>query len=357
MSILQQPITLGAFNLPNRLVMAPLTRCRSSEGRVPNDLMAEYYAQRASAGLILSEATSINPMAVGYPDTPGLWTEEQVEGWKKITSAVHEAGGIIIAQLWHVGRISDPTYLNGELPVSSSPIAAEGHVSLIRPKKAFVTPRPLTIEEIHATILDYQTAAENAKAAGFDGVELHGANGYLPEQFLHSSTNLRDDRFGGSIENRSRFMLAALDALISVWGPDRVGLHLSPQGDEHDSGDATPIETYTHIAEQCKARGIAFIFLRETLNTNLRLTPIIKKAFGHGIIANQQLNKEQAEELINSETADAVSFGRLFIANPDLPARFAKNAPLNEPIPETFYGEGPTGYTDYPTLTKSHPLS
>lgn len=350
MSILQQEIQLGAFTLRNRLVMAPLTRCRASEGRVPNDLMAKYYTQRSSAGLILSEATSINPMGVGYPDTPGLWSQEQVEGWKKVTSAVHAKGGIILAQLWHVGRISDPTYLDGETPVAPSAIAATGHVSLIRPQKAFVTPRALTIEEIKATIEDYRTAAEHAKQAGFDGVELHGANGYLPEQFLHSTTNHRTDEYGGSIENRSKFMLEALDALISVWGADRVGLHLSPQGDAHDAGDGTPLETYTYLAEQCKQRGIAFIFLREDLKAGQRLTPAIKETFGKGIIANQELTKAQAENLIQKGTADAVAFGRLFIANPDLPERFAKNAALNEPHPETFYAQGPEGYTDYPFM-------
>lgn len=350
MSILQQEIQLGAFTLRNHLVMAPLTRCRASEGRVPNDLMAEYYAQRSSAGLILSEATSINPMGVGYPDTPGLWSQEQVEGWKKVTAAIHAKGGLILAQLWHVGRISDPSYLDGETPVAPSAIAPEGHVSLIRPKKAFVTPRALTIEEIKATIEDYRTAAEHAKQAGFDGVELHGANGYLPEQFLHSSTNHRTDEYGGSIENRAKFMLEALDALISVWGADRVGLHLSPQGDAHDAGDATPLETYTYLAEQCKQRGIAFIFLREDIKANKRLTPAIKETFGNGIIANQELTKVQAENLIQTGTADAVAFGRLFIANPDLPERFAKNAALNEPHPETFYAQGPEGYTDYPFL-------
>jgi len=350
MSILQQPIQLGAFELKNRLVMAPLTRCRASEGRVPNELMAEYYAQRASAGLILSEATSVNPMGVGYPDTPGLWSAEQVEGWKKVTSAVHENDGLILAQLWHVGRISDPSYLNGELPVAPSAIAPDGHVSLIRPQKPFVTPRALTVDEIQATIDDYRIAAEHAKEAGFDGVELHGANGYLPEQFLHSSTNHRTDEYGGPIENRARFLLEALDALISVWGAERVGLHLSPQGDAHDAGDATPLETYTYLADQCRQRGIAFIFLREDLNAAKRLTPVIKEAYGNGVIANQELDKSQAEKLIESGVADAVSFGRWFIANPDLPERFAKDAALNDADPNTFYGGGREGYTDYPFL-------
>lgn len=314
--------------------------------------MAEYYAQRATAGLILSEATSISPRAVGYPATPGLWSDAQTEGWKKTTAAVHQKGGTILAQLWHVGRISHPTYLDGKLPVAPSPIAAEGNVSLVRPETPFPTPHPLTIEEIQSTIQDYKVAAQNAKTAGFDGVEIHGANGYLPEQFLHSSTNHRSDQYGGSIENRARFMLEALDAAISVWGPDRVGLHLSPQGDAHDAGDENPEAIYTHIAEQCKKRNIAFLFLRESPDSKNRLTPLIKKHFGHGIIANQELTKDKAEELLKNDEADAASFGRLFIANPDLPHRFANDLPLNEPNPNTFYqsGENPAkiGYTDYP---------
>ena len=226
MSKLHEPVRIGAWDLPNRVVMAPLTRCRSSEGRVPNAMMADYYKQRSSAGLILAEATSISPQGVGYPDTPGLWSAEQVEGWKLVTKAVHEAGGRIIAQLWHVGRVSDPHYLNGEQPVSSSAIAAPGHVSLLRPQKPYDTPRALELSEIPGIIEDYRKAAENALAAGFDGVEIHGANGYLPHQFLNDRINQRTDSFGGSIENRARFMLEAVDAAISVWGADRVGLHL-----------------------------------------------------------------------------------------------------------------------------------
>ncbi|MCL4169420.1 UNVERIFIED_CONTAM: hypothetical protein GTU68_002914, partial [Idotea baltica] len=210
------------------MIMAPLTRCRSGEGRVPSALMAEYYAQRASAGLIISEATSVNPMGVGYPDTPGIWSDEQVEGWRLVTDAVHAKGGRILLQLWHVGRISDPLYLGGALPVAPSAIAAGGHVSLVRPKKDFVTPRALAIEEIPAIVEAFRKGAENAKRAGFDGVEIHGANGYLLDQFLQDSTNQRTDAYGGSIENRARLMLEVVDAVTSVWGPDRVGLHIAP---------------------------------------------------------------------------------------------------------------------------------
>lgn len=344
-------VTLGDFELKNRIVMCPLTRCRCDEGRVPNALMAEYYAQRVSAGLILSEATSVNAMGVGYPDTPGLWSEAQVEGWKLVTHAIHAAGGQILAQLWHVGRVSDPSYLDGEMPVAPSAIKPAGHVSLIRPKKEYETPRAMTLEEIEATLDDYRIAAQNAKKAGFDGVEIHGANSYLPEQFLHSSSNHREDEYGGSIENRARFMLGTIDAALESWPAGRVGLHLSPQGDAVDTGDATPVETYTYLAKKCKKRGLAFLFSRESLDYgDKRITPVLREHFGHGIIANQDLTQEQAEKLVREGKADAVAFGRDFIANPDLPERFRQGVELNEPRPQLFYGPGAEGYTDYPSL-------
>ncbi len=352
MSLLQQPVRIGAWELPNRIIMAPLTRCRASAGRVPNAMMAEYYRQRASAGLILSEATSISPMGVGYPDTPGLWSAEQVEGWKLVTKAVHEAGGRILAQLWHVGRVSDPHFLNGELPVAPSAIARQGHVSLLRPHRPYVTPRALELAEIPGIIEDYRKAAENAKAAGFDGVEIHGANGYLPHQFLNDESNKRADSYGGSIENRARFMLEALDAAISVWGPERTGLHLSPGLPGDGDGDSDPAATYGHVAREASARGIAFLFVREALDSP-RFSKGIRKAFTGDFIANQELTGEQGEALLENDEADAISYGRLFIANPDLPLRLKTGAPLNEPDPATFYGQGPEGYTDYPALDSS----
>jgi 2,4-dienoyl-CoA reductase-like NADH-dependent reductase (Old Yellow Enzyme family) len=348
MPTLQDPIQIGAWKLRNRIIMAPLTRCRCSEGRVPNELMAEYYRQRSGAGMIISEATSITAMGVGYPDTPGIWSDEQVEGWKLVTKAVHEAGGTILLQLWHVGRISDPSYLNGELPVAPSAIAADGHVSLIRPKKAFVTPRALELNEIPEIVEAYRKGAENAKAAGFDGVELHGANGYLLDQFLQDSTNKRTDEYGGPIENRARLMFEAVDAAISVWGADRVGLHLAPRGDVHE-GDSNPAATFGHVAREAAKRKIAFICARETLDEP-RQGPMIKKTFGGVFIANQKLTQDSGEQLLAKGEADAVAWGQLFIANPDLPLRFAKKAPLNTPDPETFYAVGPVGYTDYPFL-------
>ena len=349
MTTLFDPIKVGALEWPNRIVMAPLTRARADEGRVPNALMAEHYVQRASAGLILSEATSVTPMGVGYADTPGIWSDEQVEGWKIVTDAVHKAGGRIFLQLWHVGRISDPSFLNGELPVAPSAVKPAGHVSLLRPMRDYVTPRALETDEIPGIVAAYRKGAENAKKAGFDGVEVHGANGYLLDQFLQSSTNQRTDAYGGSVENRARLMLEVTDACIDVWGADRVGMHLAPGGDQHDLSDANPAETFGYVARELGKRKIAFIFTREADTPNA-LGPMIKKEFGGVWIANQQLTKARAEELVASGTADAVSWGQLFIANPDLPKRLQLDAPLNKPVPETFYAKGSTGYTDYPFL-------
>ena len=350
MTTMFDPIKVGALEWPNRIVMAPLTRSRAiGAARVPNALMAEYYVQRASAGLILSEATSVTPMGVGYADTPGIWSDEQVEGWKIVTEAVHKAGGRIFLQLWHVGRISDPSFLDGELPVAPSAIQPDGHVSLLRPKRPFVTPRALDIEEIPGIVAAYRKGAENAKKAGFDGVEVHGANGYLLDQFLQDSTNRRLDAYGGPIENRARLMLEVTDACIDVWGADRVGMHLAPARDSHDMGDSNPAETFGYVARELGKRKIAFIFTREGQGHDV-LGPMIKKEFGGVWIANQQLTREKAEELIASGTADAVSWGQLFIANPDLPERLRLKAPLNAPDTDTFYHPGPVGYTDYPVL-------
>ena len=353
MSLLFTPIQVGDLNLPNRVIMAPLTRCRASEGRVPNSLMAEYYAQRASAGLILTEATSVMPMGVGYPDTPGIWSAEQIEGWQRVTQAVHAAGGRIFPQLWHVGRVSHPDYLGGALPVAPSALAPEGHVSLLRPKRDYVVPRALETEEIPAIVEAYRQGAINAKAAGFDGVELHGANGYLLDQFLQDSTNRRTDRYGGSIENRARLLLEVTDAAIGVWGAGRVGVHLAPRCDAHTMGDSDPLATFSYVARELGKRKIAFIFARES-QAAPRLGPALKSAFGGVYIANEGLTRDTAEALIAAGEADAVAFGKDFIANPDLPARLLKNAPLNPAQPESFHGYGRSnpveGYTDYPFM-------
>ncbi len=353
MSSLFESLQVGDINLPNRIVMAPLTRCRASEGRVPNTLMAEYYAQRATAGLILSEATAVMPMGVGYPDTPGIWSNAQVEGWKLITKAVHEKGGRIFLQLWHVGRISHPSYLNGELPVAPSAITPGGHVSLLRPQAPFVTPRALDISEIPGIIEAYRNGAENAKLAGFDGVEVHGANGYLLDQFLQDSTNLRNDAYGGSIENRARLMLEVTDAVVSVWGSGRVGVHLAPRGDAQSMGDSNPLATFGHVAEELGKRRIAFIFTREKLGDD-RISPALKKRFGGVLIANEGFNLETGSRELELGHADAISFGKDYIANPDLPERLRNGSSLNAWHAETFYGYGmkdhKVGYTDYPSL-------
>ncbi len=351
MSNLFSPLKLGDILLPNRVIMAPLTRLRAGPGRVPRELNAEYYQQRASAGLILSEATAVTPQGVGYPNSPGLWSDEQVEGWKIVTKAVHAAGGRIFAQLWHVGRISHSSYLNGDLPVAPSPIAAEGNVSIIRPATPFETPRALETDEIPGIIEAYRLGAENAKKAGFDGVEIHGANGYLLDQFLQDSTNKRTDIWGGSIENRARLMLAVTDAAISVWGADRVGVHLSPRGDSHSISDSDPAATFGYLAQELGARKIAFLFIREPARED-RLLPALKAAFGGVVIANQGLTQETAEALIDAGSADAASFGVLFIANPDLPQRFAEGSELNALNPATIYTADHTGYTDYPFATR-----
>lgn len=349
MPTLFDPIKIGDLELANRVIMAPLTRCRAEPGRVPGELMVEYYRQRANAGLIISEATSVTPMGVGYPDTPGIWSAEQVQGWRKITDAVHAEGGKIVLQLWHVGRISDPIYLDGQLPVAPSAIKPAGHVSLVRPMKGYETPRALNTEEIAGIVEAYRKGAENAKEAGFDGVEIHGANGYLLDQFLQDSTNQRTDQYGGSLENRARLMLEVTDAAISVWGAGRVGMHLAPRADSHDMGDSNLTETFGYVAGELGKRGIAFICTREKAGDD-SLGPQLKQIFGGVYIANERFTGEQANAWLAEGKADAVAFGIPYIANPDLAQRLRQNAPLNEPRPELFYAKGAEGYTDYPSL-------
>ncbi len=346
---LLDPLQLGDLKLPNRVVMAPLTRLRGTPDHVPTPIMAEYYRQRASAGLIISEGIPISPQGVGYAQVPGLWSQQQVDAWKPVTSAVHAAGGRIFAQIWHVGRISDPVFLNGEQPVAPSPLAAAGHVSLLRPVKSFETPRELSTQEVTEVVETFRRAAENARAAGFDGVEMHGANGYLLDQFLQDGTNQRTDQYGGSLENRARLMLEVTDAVISVWGANRVGMHLAPRSDAHGISDSNPSATFGYVASELGRRRIAFIAAREYIGDQ-RLGPQLKRTFGGVYIANERFDRETADRVIASGEADAVAFGKLFIANPDLPVRFARNAPLNEPVPETFYAHGAEGYVDYPAL-------
>jgi len=350
MPSLFDPIQLGDLHLPNRIFMAPLTRLRGTPDHIPTPIMIEYYTQRAGAGLIISEGTPVDPMGVGYANVPGIWSKEQVEAWKPVTAAVHNAGGRIFAQIWHVGRISDPAFLNGQLPVAPSAIAASGTVSLLRPQRPFPTPRALEIDEIKGVVEAFRRGAENAEAAGFDGVELHGANGYLLDQFLQDGSNHRTDEYGGPIENRARLMLEAADAAISVFGAGRVGMHLAPRGDAHGISDSNPTATFSYVARELGRRKIAFIAAREHVGPD-SIGPQLKQIFGGTFVANEAIDQKTGQQLLDEGKADAVAFGKLFIANPDLPARFAKGAPLNRPEPNTFYAPGPHGYTDYPALS------
>ena len=354
MADLSSPVQFGDLKLKNRVVMAPLTRSRATDDRVPTAMMAEYYAQRASAGLIISEATVIAEEANGYLNTPGLFSDAQVEGWKHVTSAVHEKGGLIVAQLWHVGRVSDPELLNGETPVSASAVQQAGQVSLLRPKRDYVVPRPLEISEIHSITEQFKQAAIRAKEAGFDGVELHAANGYLIDQFLQTKTNKREDEYGGSVESRARFLLEVVDALIEVWGAGRVGVHLAPRGDEHDMGDDAPRETFGYAMEELGKRNIAFFFTREYLAED-SISEYMKERSGNvPYVANMRLSRDDAIELLASGKADAVSFGKDYISNPDLFERLVNNSTLNELKLENMIGTDVSeGYIDYPTLDKA----
>lgn len=351
MPTLFDPLKAGALDLPNRILMAPLTRSRATpDGRVPTGLAVDYYRQRASAGLIFSEATSVTPRGVGYAATPGIWSDEQVEGWKPVTKAVHDAGGRIALQLWHVGRISHPLFLGGELPEAPSAIRPAGRVSLVRPETEYVTPRAIELSEIPRIVAEFRMGAENAKAAGFDAVHIHGANGYLLDQFLQDSTNRRGDKYGGSIENRARLMLEVTDAVAGVWGADRVGMHLAPRMDSHDMGDSDRLGTFTYVARELGRRKLAWIAAREAHKDD-SIGPRLKDVFGGTFIANEGFTFESAQQALDEGWADAVAFGKLFIANPDLPKRFAQGAAPNAWDAATFYAGAEKGYTDYPALS------
>ncbi len=362
MPTLFDPLTLGDLTVSNRIFMAPLTRNRSTmPGRVPNALMRDYYVQRASAGLILTEATSVCPQGVGYPRTPGIWSDEQVEGWRTITDGVHAAGGRIFMQLWHVGRISDPVYHDGFPPVAPSAIAPKGHVSLIRPERPYATPRALETVEIPEVIAAYRKGAENAKAAGFDGVEIHGANGYLLEQFLQSRCNHRTDAYGGSIENRARLMLEVARAAAAAIGASRVGIRLSPYGRANDSGEADPMPLYSHVVTELNKLGLAYLHLieprasgagpREVDHQDVPSAAELFRPLWNGpLIAAGNFTAESAEAFVAAGHADAVAFGRYFISNPDLPERIRRRAAFTPYNRKTFYGGSAEGYTDYPAL-------
>lgn len=346
------PIRVGDLQLPNRIFMAPLTRLRGTTDHVPRpELMAAYYSQRASAGLIISEGTPVHLLGVGYPRVPGIWSQQQVECWKPVVEAVHQAGGRIFAQIWHVGRISHSSYLHGQQPIGPSAIAANGNVAVMRPVTPYETPRALSTGEVHGIVEQFGRAAENAKAAGFDGVELHGANGYLLDQFLQTGSNKRDDGYGGSVENRARLMLESADAAIAVYGAGRVGMHLAPRSDSQGVSDSNRAETFGYVARELGKRKLAFLMAREYQGPD-SLGPMLKREFGGVYVDNEKFNLESANAVIAKGEADAVGFGKLFIANPDLPRRLRHGAPLNPPRSELFYTHEAEGYTDYPALTE-----
>ena len=355
------PFTLGPTPLPNRMVMAPLTRSRAADGDVPSDLAVTYYAQRATAGLIISEATQVSAQGKGYPKTPGIYSEAQVAGWRKVTDAVHGAGGRIFLQLWHVGRISHPsTQIGGLLPVGPSAIKPAGKIFTGVGEEEFVMPRALEAAELPGIVDQYRQGAQNAKDAGFDGVEVHGANGYLLDQFLRDGTNQRTDEYGGSVENRARLLLEVTEAVIQVWGADRVGLRLSPYSDFNDIHDSDPVTTFTYVARKLRELGITYLHVIEPVNQNhpmsmpetetKSIAPILREAFGGTFMINGGYDKETGTAAIESGYADLICFGVPFIVNPDLVKCYQTNAPLNTPDPSTFYGGDASGYTDYPAL-------
>ncbi|QOR39822.1 alkene reductase [Billgrantia diversa] len=362
-----QSYTLGDLTLPNRVVMAPLTRSRASQpGDVPNDINAEYYRQRAGAGLIIAEATQVSPQGKGYAFTPGIHSEAQVEGWGKVTDAVHDAGGRIFLQLWHVGRISHPELQpNGQLPVAPSALRPKGAKTYISTDSGMVdipTPRALETEELPDVIEQYRQGAENAKRAGFDGVEVHAANGYLLDQFLKSGSNQRTDAYGGSLENRMRLPLEVVEAVAEVWGTERVGVRVSPTGSFNAMQDDNPRETFGAFARALDERGIAFLeVVEDSFQGNHEsgrpesVIDAIRTGFSRTYIGNGAYNADEAGQRIDNGQADLVSFGRPFIANPDLPERFRRQAALNEWDDTTFYGGDERGYTDYPTLAEHQP--
>lgn len=352
-----RPLQVGALELPHRIVMAPLTRARATD-RVPNALMAEYYRQRAGAALIVSEATAISAQGYGWHGAPAIYTDEQVAGWRRVTDEVHEAGGRMFLQLWHMGRISHPDYHDGGLPVAPSPIAATGEAHTPTGKKPFVVPHALSRSEIAAIVEDYAAATRRARDADFDGVEIHGANSYLIDQFLRDASNRRDDEYGGSIENRLRFLREVVEAVTAAWSADRTGLRLSPTMNGNGMSDSNAVELYSQAARMLNEFGLAYLHTAEAIRPGRlfnpdapRVTPHIREAYRGVLFANGGYDKQTAAEAIREGAADAIVFGQKFIANPDLPERLRTDAPLNEPEVATYYAPGSTGYTDYPALS------
>ena len=356
MSSLFDPIEIGAISAPNRIFMAPLTRIRATETHVPVEMMIEYYRQRASAGLIIAEATGISRIGLGWPRAPGLWTSEQVEAWKPVTAAVHAAGGRIMAQLWHMGRLARPD-TTGMETISSSPVRAPYAVP---EKNPYGTPRAATLDDIRQTIDDYGNASRNAIAAGFDGVQVHSANGYLLDQFLRDGVNARGDAYGGAPENRIRLMREVMERVVAEVGADRTAIRLSPNGESQGADDSDPASVFLPAAQALQNLGIAFLELRElspggTFGASAvpKLSPQIRKIFTGPLVLNQDYTFERAQADLESGAADAISWGRRYIGNPDLVERFRAGAPLADDDPKTWYARGPEGYIDYPAMASS----
>ena len=357
MPSLFDPIRLGALELPNRILMAPLTRGRGTREHLPTPIMAEYYAQRADAGLIIAEATGISQEGLGWPYAPGIWSDEQVEAWKPIVQAVHDKGGRIVSQLWHMGYLVHPDFLGGQPPVSSSVATAPDEAHTYQGKQPYGQARPLREDEIPRLLADYEKAARNALAAGFDGVEIHAANGYLLDEFLRDGVNKRTDRYGGSIENRVRLVTKVAQTVAGVVGPERTGIRFSPNGPVQGVDDSNPEPLFALAAETMARIGLAFIELREPGPEGTfgkaavpPVAPAIKRAFGGPLILNCDYDGETAQRALDEDRADAIAFGRTYLANPDLPERIARKAPLNRDDVQTWYSQGPEGYVDYPRL-------
>jgi N-ethylmaleimide reductase len=357
MPSLFDPVELGAIHAPNRILMAPLTRGRATREHVPVPIMADYYAQRASAGLIISEATGISREGLGWPYAPGLWTDEQTEAWQPVTKAVHDAGGRIVAQLWHMGRIVHPDFLDGDKPVSSSATTAPGQAHTYDGKQPYGEARPLDVSEVPRLLDDYERATKNAIAAGFDGVQLHAANGYLIDQFLRDGANRRDDKYGGPPENRIRLLREVVERIASVAGAERTAVRFSPNGDTQGVIDSDPESVFVPAAKALDEIGIAFLELREPgpdgtfgSTTQPKVSPAIREVFSRPLVLNQDFRHDDAQAVLDEGVADAVAFGRTFLANPDLPERFRQGAPLNQDDMATWYSRGTEGYLDYPTL-------
>jgi len=356
MPTLFDPVTLGDIECSNRILFAPCTRGRASADGVPTALMVDYYRQRATAGLLISEGTGMSSEGLGWPNAPGIWTDAQTEGWKPVTEAVHEAGGRIIVQLWHMGRTVHSSFNEGRPGVSSSATTAPGHAHTYTGRQAYEEARPLELAEIPRLLEDYRKAAENAKRAGFDGVQLHSANGYLLDQFLRDGTNFRDDDYGGSVENRIRLTTEVTRALCDIWGAGRVSVRLSPNGDSQGCDDSHPEAVFPAAAAALSALGIGFLELREPGPDGTfgatdvpKQSPAIRKVFDGALVLNSDLRADSGQAILDAGLADAASFGRLFMANPDLPRRFKEGLPFNElKAPPTWYAPGPEGYTDYP---------